>query len=429
MSFADAMRATGGDAVAAAAMVFAEAPGDKRGADESFGDTNPADPKGHRSTLAQRQEALALMLRQYARRGSSGSVVTPRQLDMLLEDADEELLRTPYVAEDGKPYNILSYFIQEAAANKLPDDRASAMVRKLFHKGASIRSGFGGLPPLKAALQTDLGTGAITLFNLGAPLDLDDMNYINIHSKPNQTFDMAKARAWGDIYEKMGRPMRTLAGETRRLLIGYITPEQFKRGTSAITSSFWRLPFERERGEKPMHILEQLLRGWVHRPSGWSRPADFYQDKHDIVQYVVSKGALVNFGSKSAIDYIDADADDPRTVRLLLMHGATVGPRNLEDAREAVDRQRGILERAEWRADPASRSSGVTMTQQGAAAGVKNAAERLARAVEIYDMLWASVRRSTLELAARRSRLLREVPPEVQEMIMKYTERASQARM
>lgn len=51
MSFADAMRATGGDAVAAAAMVFAEAPGDKRGADETFGDTNPAPVQSARDNL------------------------------------------------------------------------------------------------------------------------------------------------------------------------------------------------------------------------------------------------------------------------------------------------------------------------------------------------------------------------------------------
>lgn len=51
MSFADAMRATGGDAVAAAAMVFAEAPGDKRGADETFGDTNPASAQSARDNL------------------------------------------------------------------------------------------------------------------------------------------------------------------------------------------------------------------------------------------------------------------------------------------------------------------------------------------------------------------------------------------
>lgn len=48
MDFDTAMRASGGDAVAAAAMVFAEAPGDKRGADETFGDTNPADRQSMR---------------------------------------------------------------------------------------------------------------------------------------------------------------------------------------------------------------------------------------------------------------------------------------------------------------------------------------------------------------------------------------------
>jgi len=42
MDFDSAMRASGGDAVAAAALVFAQAPEDKRGADETFGDPNPA---------------------------------------------------------------------------------------------------------------------------------------------------------------------------------------------------------------------------------------------------------------------------------------------------------------------------------------------------------------------------------------------------
>lgn len=48
MDFESAMRAAGGDVMSAAAMVFAEAPEDKRGADETFGDSNPADRQSMR---------------------------------------------------------------------------------------------------------------------------------------------------------------------------------------------------------------------------------------------------------------------------------------------------------------------------------------------------------------------------------------------
>jgi len=429
MSFADAMRATGGDAVAAAAMVFAEAPGDKRGADESFGDTNPADPKAPRAGIIDTQEALAQTLRVYAERGSDSGVTTPRQIDTLLKDFDKEIYAIPYLAEDGKAYNIVSYFIRQADAHDVPEDRVRPMLEGLVRHGASLRNDFTALSPVETAIDTKVGLGLLKLVQMGAPISARIIDEVD--AKWALETGGVHGDTWGRIADALVEPRDQLQDATRSLVKELIGLRTFKDRTRNIKRLFWRIPFRIKRSNgRRKHILEHLLENFTSADADmWQDQREYFDFIFNVVSYAISKSARVNFRGKSAAEWVLGSDNEPRLLQLLMDHGAFVTAQDLETARFLADMYRrsakSNLKSARDHATPGM----VGEEKERADEWVRQSRERMERANEMYDMVWAQRRGDALDLVARRSRLLREVPPEVQERIMQYTERASQARM
>lgn len=168
MSFHDAMCATGGDVEAAAAMVFAEAPGDKRGADDVLGDTNPAPAQSSRANL-------------YEDAFSAVAIEDPVPLD---DAAREAALRTQTL---GNP-DIAERIMLEINPQQLPQICALSSFFADICRSASFRRAYQDRWFIRVRfLSLDQGTTDLQFFKTRAMREVKAALEAALQRPPNST--------------------------------------------------------------------------------------------------------------------------------------------------------------------------------------------------------------------------------------------------
>lgn len=425
--------------------ILAEAP-EKRTALDAIGDTNPTDQKLARvKNLREEFDQMVNVVRGFAESGKAG-VVTPRQIDTLLEDIDPELYGYTVRGPTGL-MGIISYFLQVADKNDLAPENTVAMLKGLHRAGAKYDAFQVGPSPVTVAVNTKWGSGLLELVESGVILTPADIAVIQSKSYKSSDYswrtglseeEVQMKEHWRNIERRVVWPLRRIAVQARALVRGdvdrpgHVDQYDFMMNTNDVPTWAWRMP-NTFKGADPgiRHVVQYLLWKLNNSYGQFGSRREFYDMRFSMIRYVVANGARVDIaGEFTPLAGAVGFSSDPRIVELLLNEGAPVTVDILEAARYDVDVAKRSVEQekedARRRVAPAVDE--YDPEKRTVDEYVRSAESRLKRANTIYDMIWARFRPEMLELTARRTRLLREVPPEVQEMILQYTEKASQAK-
>lgn len=424
--------------------ILAEAP-EKRTALDAIGDTNPTDQKIARvKNLREEFDQMVNVVRGFAESRKTG-VVTPRQIDTLLEGIDPELYGYTVRGPTGL-MSIISYFLQVADSNDLAPENTLAMLKGLLRAGAKYDAFQVGPSPVTVAVNTKWGSGLLELAESGVIVTPADIAVIK--SKSHKLLDnswrtglseeeVQMKKHWRNIERRVVWPLRRIAVQARALVLGdvdrpgHVDQYDFMMNTSDVPTWAWRMP-NTFKGVDPgiRHVVQYLLWEFNNDYGQFGSQREFYDMRFSVIRRVIANGARVDIpGEFTPISGALGSDSDPRIVELLLNEGAPVTAELLETARYDVDIAKRSVE--DEKKDARKRVAPVVdeydPEKLTVESYIRNVESRLKRANTIYDLIWARFRPEMLELTARRTRLLREVPPEVQEMILGYTEKASQA--